>query len=317
MEQAPATTSAIPRGLTARMFQMEHSPPTPAPYARRSAGSPASSGSRREPRVKILIKIDQGPATTSAIPRILRVRMFKIDQPPRRYVRLSVAERREAARLLTAEGLPQRKVAGILGVSHETVRRDGGTNVPAGNAGRTDLAAFERMAGTNAPPSVARGRAAAEAQRKVAEMRLRAERKAGELLQAMEKNKGAQGNPGGRGAPVVRSPHATAQKSSIRPRDRQDPVLALAAARRPSMAAKSPAALAGARERGPAQTTGARLSRIQRPPQRTGGRAGTAGEIRRLCPLAGSPRRAAAGPHHTRREKIPSGGRRCARAAPP
>src|SRR5579875_3087207 len=92
---------------------------------------------------------------------------------------------------------PQRKIAGILGVSHETVRRDGGTNVPAGNAGRTDLAAFERMAGTNAPPSVARGRAAAEAQRKVAEIRLRAERKAGELLQAMEKNKGAQGNPGG------------------------------------------------------------------------------------------------------------------------
>jgi hypothetical protein len=42
------------------------------------------------------------------------------------------------------------------------------------------------------------------------EIRMRAERRAGELLAEMEKNKGAQGNPGGRGAKVVRSHDATA-----------------------------------------------------------------------------------------------------------
>lgn len=43
------------------------------------------------------------------------------------------------------------------------------------------------------------------------EIRMRAERRAGELLREMEKNKGARGNPGGRGAKVVRSQEATAQ----------------------------------------------------------------------------------------------------------
>jgi hypothetical protein len=43
------------------------------------------------------------------------------------------------------------------------------------------------------------------------EIRLRAERRAGELLRATELNKGAAGNPGGRGAALVQRPGATAQ----------------------------------------------------------------------------------------------------------
>src|SRR6266567_4041064 len=45
-----------------------------------------------------------------------------------------------------------------------------------------------------------------------AEIRLRAERRAGELLAGMEKAKGARGNPNGRGAKIVRSPGDTAQQ---------------------------------------------------------------------------------------------------------
>jgi|GEM_PF-3841512 hypothetical protein len=77
--------------------------------------------------------------------------MFKIDQPPRRYVRLSVAERREAARLLTAEGLPQRKVASILGVDHGTVSRDLGENAPKRQIKSSDSAGAESDDGANAP----------------------------------------------------------------------------------------------------------------------------------------------------------------------
>src|SRR6266705_3006392 len=47
------------------------------------------------------------------------------------------------------------------------------------------------------------------------EIRLRAERRAGELLRQMEKNKGAQGNPGGRGAKLVRSQEATAHHPKL------------------------------------------------------------------------------------------------------
>ena len=43
------------------------------------------------------------------------------------------------------------------------------------------------------------------------ELRLRAEARAGELLATTPKAEGAKGNPGGRGAPVVRSPTATTQ----------------------------------------------------------------------------------------------------------
>src|SRR4051794_7173410 len=50
-----------------------------------------------------------------------------------------------------------------------------------------------------------------EAERQACEIRLRAERRCGQMLRDMEKAKGAQGNPGGRGAPFVRSHDETAQ----------------------------------------------------------------------------------------------------------
>jgi len=50
-----------------------------------------------------------------------------------------------------------------------------------------------------------------EAERRACEIRLRAERKAGALLREREKAKGAAGNPGGRGATIVRSDDPTAQ----------------------------------------------------------------------------------------------------------
>jgi hypothetical protein len=50
-----------------------------------------------------------------------------------------------------------------------------------------------------------------EAERRCCEIRLRAERKAGELLQKTERAKGARGNPGGHGAAIVLSPGGTAQ----------------------------------------------------------------------------------------------------------
>ena len=48
-------------------------------------------------------------------------------------------------------------------------------------------------------------------QNDIAEIKLRAERRVGELLKDMPKNTGAKGNPGGRGATVVRSHDETAQ----------------------------------------------------------------------------------------------------------
>src|SRR4051794_19587227 len=50
-----------------------------------------------------------------------------------------------------------------------------------------------------------------EPEQRCCDMRLRAERKAGELLKRMEKAKGARGNPGGRGARIVRSRDTTTQ----------------------------------------------------------------------------------------------------------
>jgi N6-adenosine-specific RNA methylase IME4 len=47
------------------------------------------------------------------------------------------------------------------------------------------------------------------------EIRLRAERRAGQLLREIEKASGAKGNPGGRGAKIVRSADATAQKPTL------------------------------------------------------------------------------------------------------
>ena len=50
-----------------------------------------------------------------------------------------------------------------------------------------------------------------EAERRACEIRLRAERRAGQLLSEMEKSAGARGNPNGRGAPIVRSRDETTQ----------------------------------------------------------------------------------------------------------
>lgn len=52
-----------------------------------------------------------------------------------------------------------------------------------------------------------------EAETKACEIRLRAERRAGQMIATMEKAKGAQGNPNGQGAPIVRSRDGSAQKT--------------------------------------------------------------------------------------------------------
>lgn len=48
------------------------------------------------------------------------------------YVRLSIADRREAAKELTEEGMTQREVADVLGVGVATVHRDTSDRVPNG-----------------------------------------------------------------------------------------------------------------------------------------------------------------------------------------
>lgn len=53
--------------------------------------------------------------------------------------------------------------------------------------------------------------ASLEMQNHCAEIKLRAERQAGEMLAEREMNKGAEGNPGGRGAPIVRLHDETTQ----------------------------------------------------------------------------------------------------------
>lgn len=50
-----------------------------------------------------------------------------------------------------------------------------------------------------------------EIQNQCAEIKIRAERRAGGILAGMEKNKGAEGNPGGQGAPIVQSHDVTTQ----------------------------------------------------------------------------------------------------------
>jgi hypothetical protein len=50
-----------------------------------------------------------------------------------------------------------------------------------------------------------------DAEWKACEIRLRAERRCGQLLAEMEKARGARGNPGGQGATIVRSHDATTQ----------------------------------------------------------------------------------------------------------
>jgi hypothetical protein len=63
-----------------------------------------------------------------------------------------------------------------------------------------------------------------EAQNHAAEIKVRAQRRAGEILDGMEKAKGAKGNPGGQGAPIVRLQAVSAQTPTyaeigITPRD--------------------------------------------------------------------------------------------------
>lgn len=54
-----------------------------------------------------------------------------------------------------------------------------------------------------------------ENQNMIAEIKLRAERRAGELIGEMPKNVGAMGNPNGQGAPIVRSHDVTAQMPTL------------------------------------------------------------------------------------------------------
>ena len=67
---------------------------------------------------------------------------------------------------------------------------------------------------TKTPLNEARG--AGEAAQLAKEIQIRAERKAGEFLRGMERNKGAQGNPGGHGAQIVRLPEDTAQPPRLK-----------------------------------------------------------------------------------------------------
>ena len=55
-----------------------------------------------------------------------------------------------------------------------------------------------------------------ESERKCIAIRLRAERKTGQLLKEREKAEGAWGNPGGRGAPIVRSSDTTTQPKTLK-----------------------------------------------------------------------------------------------------
>lgn len=54
-----------------------------------------------------------------------------------------------------------------------------------------------------------------ENQNMIAEIKLRAERRAGELIKEMPKATGAMGNPNGQGAPIVRSHDETAQPPTL------------------------------------------------------------------------------------------------------
>jgi phage N-6-adenine-methyltransferase len=68
------------------------------------------------------------------------------------YVRLSIPERREAVAELVEEGLSQREIAEVLGVTHTTVQRDLGKNVPPTGA---EPQVAEDEGGANVPPDVA------------------------------------------------------------------------------------------------------------------------------------------------------------------
>lgn len=64
-------------------------------------------------------------------------------------LKLPVDVRQEEAKRLVSKGLSQRQAAAVLGVSHETVRRD--TNVTANAAKRAKAKGKKDAAGTNVP----------------------------------------------------------------------------------------------------------------------------------------------------------------------
>lgn len=99
------------------------------------------------------------------------------------------------------------------------------------------------------------------------EIRLRAERRAGELLRDTEKNPGARGNPGGRGARIVQSHEATAQPTLAElgvSKDQSSNWQRLAAT--PDRVFES--ALAAAKKAGERATTDGMLRRIEGRQQR-------------------------------------------------
>jgi site-specific DNA-methyltransferase (adenine-specific) len=69
------------------------------------------------------------------------------------YVKMQIPDRRKAVVKLSNEGLSNPKIAEVLGVTKETVRRDKnpGTNVPPKQASSTTAAANEQASGTNVP----------------------------------------------------------------------------------------------------------------------------------------------------------------------
>lgn len=82
------------------------------------------------------------------------------------YVRMSIEERREAAKELAEQGMSTREIAGVLGVSDTTVHRDlasneaaEGSDDPAYQADAEDAASFEAAEPTNAEKRKANGKA--------------------------------------------------------------------------------------------------------------------------------------------------------------
>src|SRR5690606_32787625 len=65
--------------------------------------------------------------------------------------RMSIEERRQAAKELAEQGMSTREIAGVLGTSHTTVERDLGTFVPDDDPDASQDAASDAASGTNVP----------------------------------------------------------------------------------------------------------------------------------------------------------------------